>query len=112
MNIFTDVAFATIPVPVIWRLQMKTRTRIYLIAVFSLGYVYGLMQKPHPLCLKLMNETSAVAMGVVRAIYQIGFAAGPDSGLYVALVMLKETMLTVFQLSTCSVLGIVSDALF
>lgn len=40
MNIFTDVAFATVPVPVIWGLQMKKRTRIYLIAIFSLGYVY------------------------------------------------------------------------
>lgn len=37
-NIFTDVLFATLPVPIIWRLQMKTKIRLYLIGVLSLGY--------------------------------------------------------------------------
>jgi hypothetical protein len=40
-NIFTDVAFATLPVPVIWTLKMPFRTRTYLIGVLSLGYVYA-----------------------------------------------------------------------
>lgn len=39
-NIFTDVCFATLPVNIIWTLQMKLRTRIYLIIVLSLGYLY------------------------------------------------------------------------
>lgn len=38
-NIFTDVLFATFPVPVIWRLQMKMRVRFYLIGILSLGYM-------------------------------------------------------------------------
>ncbi|KAJ0363084.1 hypothetical protein COL26b_013089 [Colletotrichum chrysophilum] len=35
---FTDVCFAVLPIPVIWTLQMKRRTRIYLIGILSLGY--------------------------------------------------------------------------
>lgn len=38
-NIFTDVCFATLPVTIIWTLQMKLRTRIYLVVVLSLGYL-------------------------------------------------------------------------
>ncbi|KAF4122175.1 hypothetical protein GMORB2_7768 [Geosmithia morbida] len=37
-NIFTDVLFATYPIPIIWTLQMKRKTRLYLIGVLSLGY--------------------------------------------------------------------------
>lgn len=37
-NITTDVFFATIPIPMIWGLQMKRRVRLYLIGVLSLGY--------------------------------------------------------------------------
>ncbi|KAH6874690.1 hypothetical protein B0T10DRAFT_415115 [Thelonectria olida] len=58
-NIFTDVLFATFPVPIIWTLQMKLRTRIYLIAILSLGYF-------------------AVVMGVLKAIYQIAFSKDKD----------------------------------
>lgn len=39
-NIFTDIAFATIPIPMLWALHTKRRVRIYLIAIFNLGYVY------------------------------------------------------------------------
>ncbi|TQN71843.1 Satratoxin biosynthesis SC1 cluster protein 4 [Colletotrichum shisoi] len=38
-NTFTDVCFATLPIPIIWFLQMKLQTRIYLIGVLSLGYL-------------------------------------------------------------------------
>lgn len=38
-NIFTDICFATLPVKIIWELQMKKRKRIYLILMLSLGYV-------------------------------------------------------------------------
>ena len=37
-NIFTDVLFATFPIPIIWKLQMKRRVRFYLIGILSLGY--------------------------------------------------------------------------
>lgn len=36
---FTDVALATLPVPIIWGLKMTRRTHIYLTEVVSLGYV-------------------------------------------------------------------------
>lgn len=37
-NIFTDVFYATMPIPIIWQLQMKRKTRMYLVGVLSLGY--------------------------------------------------------------------------
>ncbi|KAK4449065.1 hypothetical protein QBC34DRAFT_97790 [Podospora aff. communis PSN243] len=59
-NMFTDVCFATLPIPIIWRLQMKRRTRIYLIGVFSLGYV-------------------AVFIGVAKVVSQVRFRGDPDA---------------------------------
>jgi hypothetical protein len=38
-NIFTDVLFATFPIPVIWSLQMKKKERLYLIIILNLGYL-------------------------------------------------------------------------
>ncbi|RNJ58055.1 hypothetical protein D7B24_005200 [Verticillium nonalfalfae] len=58
-NIFTDVVLATLPIPIIWNLQMKRRVRLSVIAILSLGYF-------------------AVAMGVVKAIYQIAYGSNPD----------------------------------
>ncbi|KAM5352647.1 hypothetical protein ACJ41O_005369 [Fusarium nematophilum] len=58
-NIFTDVLFATFPIPIIWQLQMKLRTRLYLIGILSLGYI-------------------AVVMGILKAVFQISFARDPD----------------------------------
>lgn len=37
-NIFTDFCFATLPIPLIWQLKMNKKARIYLIAIFGLGY--------------------------------------------------------------------------
>ncbi|KAK1471827.1 hypothetical protein CTAM01_16427 [Colletotrichum tamarilloi] len=58
-NIFTDVILATLPVPVIWNLQMKRRLRLYAIGILSLGYF-------------------AVAMGIVKAVYQLNNDSDPD----------------------------------
>ncbi|KAI1855095.1 hypothetical protein JX265_012283 [Neoarthrinium moseri] len=58
-NIFTDVCFATLPIPIIMNLQLKLRVRIYLIIILSLGYF-------------------AVALGVVKAYFQIRFATDTD----------------------------------
>ncbi|KAH8891502.1 hypothetical protein GQ53DRAFT_648621 [Thozetella sp. PMI_491] len=38
LNIFTDICFATLPIPMLWSLQMKRRIKYYLIAIFNLGY--------------------------------------------------------------------------
>jgi hypothetical protein len=38
-NVFTDVMFASVPVPMLWRLQTKRKVRFYLIGIFSLGYL-------------------------------------------------------------------------
>ncbi|KAK4236380.1 hypothetical protein C8A03DRAFT_16974 [Achaetomium macrosporum] len=58
-NIFTDVLFATFPIPIIWTLKMKRKLRLYLIGILSLGYF-------------------AVVMGIVKAVYQIAFARESD----------------------------------
>lgn len=38
-NIFTDVLFATFPIPIIWSLKMKRKLKFYLIGILSLGYL-------------------------------------------------------------------------
>jgi hypothetical protein len=37
INIITDLIFALVPIPMIWKLQVNTRTRIGLAAILSLG---------------------------------------------------------------------------
>ncbi|EAW07060.1 uncharacterized protein ACLA_087660 [Aspergillus clavatus NRRL 1] len=58
-NIFTDVLFATLPIPIVWRLKMKRRVRIYLTGILSLGYI-------------------AVGMGILKTIWQLAYAKNPD----------------------------------
>ncbi|RYP86146.1 hypothetical protein DL769_000824 [Monosporascus sp. CRB-8-3] len=62
-NIASDVALASLPVPVVWRLKMDRRTRLYVIGILSLGYF-------------------AVAMGIVKAVYQIAYGSEKDRTLY------------------------------
>lgn len=82
-NIFTDVLFATFPVPIIWTLQMKLRTRLYLIGILSLGYMCVF----HLLSLRLGRHSAdsrrnrAVVMGILKAIFQIAFATDTDKSL-------------------------------
>ncbi|KZL64073.1 integral membrane protein [Colletotrichum incanum] len=58
-NIFTDIILSTLHVPIIWHLQMKRKLKLYAIGILSLGYF-------------------AVAMGIVKAYYQINFDSEPD----------------------------------
>ncbi|KAK3319592.1 hypothetical protein B0T19DRAFT_404161 [Cercophora scortea] len=62
-NILTDVAFATLPIPLIWSLQLQRRIRIYLIAILSGGYF-------------------AVALGVAKAVFIIAFVGEKDGTFY------------------------------
>ncbi|KAL4724536.1 hypothetical protein ACLX1H_007977 [Fusarium chlamydosporum] len=59
-NIFTDIAFATLPIPLIWSLRMPLKTRIYLVVVLSLGYV-------------------AAVMGLVKAVSQMKYDPAGDN---------------------------------
>ncbi|KAF2825008.1 hypothetical protein CC86DRAFT_468265 [Ophiobolus disseminans] len=59
LNVFTDVCFATLPIPIVWSLKMSQRTRMYLIGVLSLGYV-------------------AVAMGAIKTVHQVRYIKEKD----------------------------------
>jgi hypothetical protein len=58
-NIATDILFAAYPIPIILGLQMKRRTKMYLVLVLSLGYF-------------------AVGFGIAKAVYQIAFSGERD----------------------------------
>nr|XP_036577748.1 uncharacterized protein CTRU02_12268 [Colletotrichum truncatum]KAF6784807.1 hypothetical protein CTRU02_12268 [Colletotrichum truncatum] len=60
LNILTDIVLAALPVPIIMKLQMKRRIRAYVIGILSLGYF-------------------AVAIGIVKAVYQINAHNNHDS---------------------------------
>ncbi|KAL2205543.1 hypothetical protein CC79DRAFT_1371353 [Sarocladium strictum] len=59
-NIFTDVMLGALPVPIIWKLQMKLRVRLYVIGVLNLGYF-------------------AVLMGILKAVYMLTTGGDIDS---------------------------------
>ncbi|KAK8038334.1 hypothetical protein PG994_015101 [Apiospora phragmitis] len=60
LNIFTNVALATLPIPIIWSLKMKMGTRIHIVAILSLGWV-------------------AVAVGLVKSVHQVNAAKERES---------------------------------
>lgn len=62
INITTDVLLATLPIPIIWSLQINGRQKIALIGVLSLGY-------------------AAVAVGIVKAFSQVTLPTEPDQTL-------------------------------
>lgn len=90
-NMFTDVLLATLPVHIIWTLQINQRQKISLIAVLSLGY-------------------AAVGLGVVKAIKQVELPKDPDATWYVftARVSHRNIKLTILahQDSRCSNVGL------
>lgn len=59
-NMATDVLLATLPVHIIWTLQINQRQKLSLIAVLSLGY-------------------AAVGLGVVKAIKQVELPTDRDA---------------------------------
>jgi hypothetical protein len=40
INILTDILFASLPIPMVWTLQVNIRTKLTLLAILSLGYLY------------------------------------------------------------------------
>ena len=40
VNIVTDVVFALLPIPVVWKLQVNKRTKITLTVILGLGFLY------------------------------------------------------------------------
>ncbi|KAK5636666.1 hypothetical protein RRF57_012378 [Xylaria bambusicola] len=63
LSIFTDILLASLPIPIIWQLQLKTKVRVYLIIMLALGW-------------------GAVGIGVVKAIYQINYNPLADTTYY------------------------------
>lgn len=49
-SIFSDVALAVLPVPIIWKLRMPLKLRLYVVGILSLGYLSVLTIR-HPLAL-------------------------------------------------------------
>ncbi len=60
LSIFTDILLASLPIPVIWKLQLKTKIRVYLIIMLALGW-------------------GAVGIGIVKGINQIQYDPLGDS---------------------------------
>ena len=82
INIITDIMCATLPIPIIWKLRMRLRTRVYLTIIFSLGYVYVVKVPTHAwtttYSLIHVYIYRAVAMGVLKAIHQAVYISTPD----------------------------------
>ncbi|KOC16924.1 hypothetical protein AFLA70_268g001701 [Aspergillus flavus AF70] len=77
-NIFTDVLFATIPIPIVWNLRMKRRVRMYLIGVFSLGYLLALPSNLHSEKGPSNRINSTVGLGIIKAVAQLAYSNETD----------------------------------
>lgn len=71
INIATDILFACMPIPLIWKLQMNIRTKITLICVLGLGFL-----SVNPICVRghiWLIVLSASAAAVIKSVYQYNF---------------------------------------
>ncbi|PMD25802.1 hypothetical protein NA56DRAFT_529236, partial [Hyaloscypha hepaticicola] len=59
VNILTDVLFASLPVTVVWNLQVNLRTKLSLLAILSLGYF-------------------ACAASIIKTVIQVHVLSNPD----------------------------------
>ncbi|KAI8625304.1 hypothetical protein F5Y19DRAFT_479813 [Xylariaceae sp. FL1651] len=83
LSIITDITLASLPIPIIWQLQLKTRTRMYLIAILSLGW-------------------GAVAIGIVKAIKQLNFKHYSDSTYDISIVFWAFIQVNVSIIAACA----------
>lgn len=73
VNVITDILFATLPLPLIWKLQTNRRTRVSLGVILSLGYF-------------------ACAAGLVKGVKQANFLKIKDASLYVPFPSQKRSL--------------------
>lgn len=59
-NVFTDICLGTLPIPIIWNLQMKLRLRLYVIGILNLGYF-------------------SVICGICKAVFMLTTGGDPDN---------------------------------
>ena len=74
INIFTDFVFATLPIPVIWPLQINMRTKISLLCILSLGYLYVFWCAQCP----WLTKHSACAASIVKEVLLSTFFTNED----------------------------------
>ncbi|KAJ2986878.1 hypothetical protein NUW58_g3174 [Xylaria curta] len=83
LSIFTDILLASLPIPVIWQLQLKTKLRVYLIIMLALGW-------------------GAVGIGIVKAINQINYNPFGDSTFNVGVPTWAFIQLNVSIIAACA----------
>ncbi|KAK7953181.1 hypothetical protein PG988_013875 [Apiospora saccharicola] len=57
-NLFSDVVFATLPIPIVWRLEMSPRARVYLYGILGLGYTAVLLDVAKVVCQNVFRGAS------------------------------------------------------
>ncbi|KAK3305600.1 uncharacterized protein B0T15DRAFT_555880 [Chaetomium strumarium] len=82
-NILTDISFATLPIPLIWNLQLQRRVRIYLIAILSGGYF-------------------AVALGIAKGIFIIAYVKETDGTFFPWAPFLGSLQLDIGIIAACA----------
>ncbi|KAL2255487.1 hypothetical protein VTK26DRAFT_3251 [Humicola hyalothermophila] len=82
-NMLTDVSFATLPIPLIWSLQLQRRSRLYLIAILSGGYF-------------------AVGLGITKAIYIIAYVQQQDGTFFPGAPFFGSLQLDIGIIAACA----------
>ncbi|KAI1265450.1 hypothetical protein F5Y18DRAFT_52663 [Xylariaceae sp. FL1019] len=83
LSIFTDILLATLPIPVIWKLQIRVKTRVYLILVLALGW-------------------AAVAIGIVKVVYQMNYNPFGDTMYNISVIFWAFVQLNISIIATCA----------
>jgi hypothetical protein len=79
-NFLTDVLILLIPVKSVWKLQMKTKTKLQIVAIFTVGAVCVLRvpMKLLPLSFTLLTPSSAPVFSILGFLVRLRVTKNPD----------------------------------
>lgn len=70
-DLIIDIIVILLPMPILWRLQLRTSKKILLTAVFGLGFMYEDFRARHKYTVMKLTATSIIGITCVRIKYML-----------------------------------------
>lgn len=74
-DLIIDIIVIVLPMPILWRLQLRTSRKVLLTAIFGLGLMYGSLLACHKYIIMKLTAQSIIAITCVRIKYMLALDA-------------------------------------
>ncbi|KAJ0120563.1 hypothetical protein J7T55_015292 [Diaporthe amygdali] len=74
-DLIIDIIVILLPMPILWRLQLRTSRKVLLTAIFGLGLMYGSLHACHKYIIMKLTAQSIIAITCVRIKYMLALDA-------------------------------------